>query len=242
MDARDLAWLRSEAGTRALHAAASWLDSGVAELGVLDRLRRDCTAEEARAALALIEGRRSAAPKFADAARLFFDRASAEQGTAEVVARHTAARFAGARRIVDLGCGAGGDALALAAHAPVLAVDSDPGRLAMVAANAAVRALPIDVARGDIGTFALPADGDAVWLDPARRDTAGRLRDPEAWSPPLSVTVRVAASVPRAGIKVAPGIDLAWAPRSTEVEFISHAGTLVEAVLWFGATVTAPRR
>ncbi|MDA0302379.1 MAG: hypothetical protein O2822_07620, partial [Chloroflexi bacterium] len=67
-------------------------------------------------------------------------------------------------------------------------------------------------------------------------------RDPEAWSPPLSVAVRIASALPRAGIKVAPGIDLAVVPDGVEVEFISHEGTLVEAVLWFGAAVTAPRR
>jgi len=163
-----------------------------------------------------------------------------------VVARHTAARFQGARRIADLGCGAGGDALALAERAPVLAVDRAPARLALVAANAAARALPIDTIEASVEEYVLPPDIDAAWLDPARRDDGGRVRDPEAWSPPLSVAVRIASSLPRAGIKVAPGIDLAplaaILPAGCEVEFISHLGTLVEAVLWFGAAVTAPRR
>ena len=35
-----------------------------------------------------------------------------------------------------------------------------------------------------------------------RRDDGGRVRDPEQWSPPLSTAVRLASSVPRAGIKV----------------------------------------
>ncbi|MEI7926050.1 MAG: hypothetical protein WCI61_07705 [Chloroflexota bacterium] len=71
---------------------------------------------------------------------------------------------------------------------------------------------------------------------------SGRVRDPEQWSPPLSVAVGIASALSRAGIKVAPGIDLAAIPAGCEVEFISHDGTLVEAVLWFGAAVTAPRR
>lgn len=243
MDAHDLDWLRSEAGERALVlAAARRLAEGATELAVLDRLRRDLTPEQARAVLALLDGRRAASAKFEDAARLFFDRESAEQATAEVVARHTAARFAGARRIADLGCGAGGDALALAAHAPVVAVDRDPARLALVAANAEVRALPIEIAEASVESFALLPDLDAIWLDPARRDDRGRVRDPEQWSPPLSVAIRIASSVARAGIKVSPGIDLSVVPTGVEVEFISHEGTLVEAVLWFGAAVTAPRR
>ena len=242
MDASDLDWLRSDAGERALALAGARFAKGARELSILDGLRRDHTPEQARAVLALLEGRRSARAKFEDAARLFFDRESAEQASAEVVARHTAARFAGSTRIADLGCGAGGDALALAVHAPVLAVDRDPARLALVAANAEVRALPIEVAEARVEDFALPSDVDAVWLDPARRDDGGRVRDPEQWSPPLSVAVRIASSVPRAGIKVAPGIELSALPAGVEVEFISHEGTLVEAVLWFGAAVSAPRR
>ena len=254
MDAHDVAWLRSDAGERALALAAGWLAAGVAELTVLERLRRDLDAPldapldaaQARAVLALIEGRRSAAAKFADAGRLFFDRESAEQASAEVVGRHTAARFAGARRIADLGCGAGGDALALAMHAPVVAVDCDPARLALAAANAEVRRARITAVEASIEAFVLPEDVDAVWLDPARRDAGGRVRDPEQWAPPLSVAIRIASRVPRAGIKVAPGIDLAAAPPglpgSVEVEFISHEGTLVEAVLWLGLAAHGPRR
>ena len=242
MDARDLDWLRGDEGARALFCASDWLAAGTTELAVLDRLRREVSVEQARAVIALLEGRRSAAAKFADAAHLFFDRESAEQATAEVVARHTAARFAGARRIADLGCGAGGDALALAEHAPVIAVDLDATRLALVAVNAEVRGRAIAIVEADVEAFSLPDDVDAVWLDPARRDDGGRVRDPEQWSPPLSVAVRIASSVPRAGIKVAPGIDLAAVPPGVEVEFISHEGTLVEAVLWLGAAVSAPRR
>ena len=246
MDARDLDWLRSDAGERALALATARIAEGATELAILDRLRRDYTPEQARDVLALLEGRRSARVKFEDAARLFFDRESAEQASAEVVARHTAARFAGSTRIADLGCGAGGDALALAAHAPVLAVDRDPVRLALVAANAEVRALSIEVVEASVEHFALPADIDATWLDPARRNEGGRVRNPEQWSPPLSVAVGIASSVQRAGIKVAPGIELSAVPTGlpggVEVEFISHEGTLVEAVLWFGAAVSAPRR
>ena len=251
MDARDVVWLRSAAGERALAVASGWLASSVPLLTILDRLRRapaiegapdGLSPEAARAVIALFEGRAAAAAKFADAERLFFDRESAEQASTEVVARHTAARFAGARRIADLGCGAGGDALALAEHAPVIAVDRDPARLALVVANAAVRGARIEVAEASIEAFVLPPDVDAVWLDPARRDAGGRVRDPEQWSPPLSLAIRIASSVPRAGIKAAPGIDLAAVPPDVEVEFISHEGTLVEAVLWFGAAVSAARR
>ena len=82
MDARDLDWLRSDAGERALALATARIAEGATELAILDRLRRDYTPEQARDVLALLEGRRSARVKFEDAARLFFDRESAEQASA----------------------------------------------------------------------------------------------------------------------------------------------------------------
>ncbi|MCK9485609.1 MAG: class I SAM-dependent methyltransferase [Dehalococcoidia bacterium] len=242
--ADDVAFLLTPEGARVATEAARGLAEDTAPLALLERLRREVGTEGARAALWLAEGRRSAAPKFPDAHRLYFDRESAEQATSEVVARHTARRFEGARRVADLGCGAGADTLALAGAAPVLAVDRDAGRVALTAANAAARGLQgrVEAVEGDVGALALPAEVDAVWLDPARRDASGRVLDPERWSPSLSETLRIASGVTRAGIKVAPGIDLAAAPAGAEVEFISLDGRLVEAVLWLGEAVTAPRR
>lgn len=243
MEAADLAWLLTPEGVRATHEARTAFDSGVPAHTIADRMRAAYGVASARAALSLVAGRLTAGPKFADAARLFFDREAAEQATSEPVARWTARRFAGSRRVADLGCGVGGDAIALGEVAHVLAVDRDPGRLAMLRANAAVRGLEarIEAVEGD-ALAPLPADVDAVWLDPARRDGSGRTLDPERWSPSLSEALRAASHVPRAGIKVAPGIDLALLPEGCEVEFISHRGTLVEAVIWGGDAVSAPRR
>ncbi|MGE3962285.1 MAG: methyltransferase domain-containing protein [Dehalococcoidia bacterium] len=241
LDADAIRWLRTPEGGDAARDASEALASGMALLKVIDRLRRALRTDEARWAVSLAEGRAAAASKFPDAGRLFLDREAAEQATSDLVARHTAHRFAGAKRIVDLGCGGGADALAFAEHAPVLAVDLDAGRAAMTAANAEVRGLPVEVVVADVREVDL-AGIDAAWLDPARRDSSGRVPDPERWSPPLSEAIRLARRVPRAGIKVAPGIDLALVPADAEVEFVSLDGRLVEAVIWLGAAVTAPRR
>ncbi|GMU39497.1 MAG: methyltransferase [Chloroflexota bacterium] len=244
MDTETVAWLRTGDGRDAYAEASQALAAGRSELAVLDALRRRLTPEQARAVLALVEGRRAAAGKFADVGRLYFDRESAEQATSETVARHTVARFAEAARIADLGAGAGGDALALAEVAPVIAVDRDPVRLALLAANADARGLlgRIEAVEASVEAFAAPSDVDAAWLDPARRDARGRTLDPERWSPPLSEALRIASAFARGGIKVAPGIDHAAVPPGAEVEFISLDGTLVEAVVWLGAAVTASRR
>jgi len=239
-----IGWLQSSDGVAATESARTALARGDSTLTVVERLRRTHSPLHAQATLTLIEGRRSASAKFHDAEHLYFDRESAEQATSEHVAAHTASRFDGVTRIADLGCGGGADTLALAAHAPVLAIDRAPERLALVRANAAVRGLAgrVETLAADIMDVTLPADIDALWLDPARRDEFGRNLDPERWSPPLSHALALATRYPRAGIKVAPGIDHAHIPSGAEVEFISLEGRLVEAVIWLGAAVTSPRR
>ena len=57
---------------------------------------------------------------------MWFERTGLEQATAEPVARHKARRFAGrTATVIDLCCGIGGDTLALADWAEVVAVDLD---------------------------------------------------------------------------------------------------------------------
>lgn len=248
MDAADIAWLRTADGA-AVAAEATALLAGTSELAALRRLARAHGAAYARAAVALARGRAAAAGKFADAARLFCDHAAAEQASAEAVARHLAARFAGSRYVADIGCGMGGDALAIAAAAPgarVLAVDVDPARLAMLAANAAVRgvAARVEPLAADVANpaWALPGDVDAAWCDPGRRDSGGRQLRPERWSPPLARALALTAprdSLRGAGVKLAPGIDTALLPAEDEAEFVSLGRTLRAAVLWRGSLARA---
>jgi len=253
VDTTAVTWLRSEAGTTATHTAAGLLAAGLTELAVRQRLDPTITAEQARAVLGLLAGRRALRDKFTAADQLFADREAAEQAAHEVVAAHTAVRFAGCSLVADLGCGMGADTLALArclgaSGGAVLAVDRDPGRLAMVRANAAVLRLSerVRLQQADIDGWELPADIDGVWLDPARRDGSGRRTHPEAWAPPLSRALALAANVPRAGVKVAPGIELRLldgaGPAPWEIEFVSLNRSLRAAVLWLGAAVTTPRR
>ncbi|HJM75017.1 MAG TPA: class I SAM-dependent methyltransferase [Dehalococcoidia bacterium] len=248
MDVTDIAWLRSTEGREATVRAHDLL-SEMGELPAQQRLGESFGRPHARALVALVEGREVAASKFADAPALFCDRESAEQASGDVVARHTAARFASFARVADLGCSFGGDAFALAEHAEVVAIDRDPARLAMLDANAEQRGLSarITTVEADVEQWEQPAAGaadapvEAVWLDPSRRDTRGRRFDPEQWSPPLSVALRIAAQYGAVGIKLAPGIDLDALPDG-EVEFVSLDGRLMEAVLWLGSLAGVARR
>lgn len=243
MDADAIAWLRTAEGVTAAAAATDLLRSHGA-LYARRHLERQYGGAHARDAIALAEGRSVAAEKYADAAHLYCDRTAAEQASHEAVARLTALRFAGAARVADLGCGMGGDTLAIAEHAPVLAVDRDTSRLAMTEANVAARGLAarVTTACADLTTWIAPPGIDAIWIDPARRDGSMRRLDPEHWSPPLAAALALASGVARAGVKVAPGIALDALPVSTEIEFISRAHALAAAVCWLGSTVTASRR
>lgn len=219
-------------------------DSG-RELTVATRLRRTYPAELVSAALEQTRLRQRATAKFTaeDAVRMYFTQAGLEQSTRSSVAGYRAARFAerpGVRRVADLCCGVGGDAVAMArAGLSVLAVDRDPLTCAVVRANVAALGLAdrVQVCCGDVRDAGLDAqlEGcDAVFADPARRGGAGRVFDPEAYSPPLSWAARAARRVPHAALKVAPGVPHTAVPEDAEAEWISVGGEVKEAVLWFG--------
>jgi hypothetical protein len=179
---------------------------------------------------------------------MFFTHESLEQASAEVVAQHRAHRYDGYPAVADLCCGIGGDALALAAHADVLAVDRNMLRLRMAMANA--QAYGVDGC-----LHAICADVNAcyvdpslpIWADPARRAGGHRVFRPEAYRPPLSSLLPLALRAPGAGIKLAPGVsydelDALLCSTSYEIEILSVHGECREAVLWLGDLRTTSRR
>lgn len=182
--------------------------------------------------------RARAAARFGDfAQQMLFTPDGLEQATRLAVAAHHAARYAraGVRRVADLGCGIGGDALALAGLGlDVLAVEHDEP----TAALATVNLMPFDRAEvrcGDALGVDLEAEGvDAVFADPARRANGRRLSDPEQWSPALSQVLSLRERIEAVGVKVAPGIDHAVLPSDCHAQWVSVAGDVVEAALWCG--------
>ncbi len=221
------------------------------ELAAVTRLRRTHPPALVTAAVAQARLRQRAAAKFgADAARMYFTPGGVEQATRAPVAAWRAGRFAalGVRHLADLGCGIGGDAIALArAGISVLAVDRDPLTCAVAEANAEALGLGdrIEVRHADvtdIGTAARLAGFDALFADPARRGGRGRIFDPEAYLPPLSWAVAAARHVPYAALKTAPGIPHEAVPDGAVAEWVSHRGEVKEAVLWFGTGAGAPPR
>ncbi|GAA1255931.1 class I SAM-dependent methyltransferase [Pseudonocardia aurantiaca] len=188
------------------------------------------------------ELRMRAAAKFAQAQDMFFTRPGLEQASAEVVARHRAARYVGAESVADLCCGIGGDLLALAGGSRVLAVDRDPVHLWMAEQNARAYGLGDAVSTLDADVRAAAIESvDAVFIDPARRSPRGRMRTGES-EPPLEWCVDLAERVAAVGVKAAPGIPHDDVPSGWELEFVSVDRDLKEAAAWSPALATARAR
>jgi SAM-dependent methyltransferase len=192
------------------------------------------------AALTQSRLRARAAAKFGDfASGMLFTQPGLEQATRLSVAAHHARRYAdaGATLVADLGCGLGGDAMALSAlGVPVLAVEADEATAALATVN--LRFFPTATVRhGDAMALDLAAEGvDGVFADPARRTRGGkRVFDPAAYAPPLDDVLALRAQVPELGMKVAPGIPYSFLPADAHAQWVSVDGDVVEAGLWFGA-------
>ncbi len=244
--------LQTDAGRRLLDALAGEALDDDRLLPTLERWRKDYPAELVSAAVELTRLRRRAAAKFPAPQAMFFTREGLEMTSAAPVARHTARRFAGMPRVLDLCCGLGGDCLALAETARrVIAVERDPLALEMARANARVLALHdrIDFLRADVTQFVaahpLTGQADAIFIDPSRRETGRRTSLlPEEYSPPLSWCLELIRLAPRVAVKVSPALDydLVFARVPAEVEIVSLAGECKEAVLWLGEFRTCAAR
>ncbi|NHC44002.1 methyltransferase domain-containing protein [Motilibacter sp. K478] len=233
---------------RALLAELTTYDD-TAALAVGERLRRQGLAP-ALVAAAMTQARlraRAVAKLGPDAERMLFTADGLEQATRREVADRRAARLvaAGARRVADLGCGIGADALAFArAGLEVRAVERDPATAAVARANVRSAGLAhlVEVVEADVTQVGL-AGCDAAYLDPARRGEGRRRYDPQQWSPPWEFVLGVAGQIPRTAAKVAPGIDHALVPPGAEAEWVSVDGDVVEAGVWFGPLAGSwPRR
>lgn len=221
-------------------------------LTVVERYRKQYPVELVRAAVEVAQLRRRGLEKFPSADRMYFTRDSLAMASSETVARHTARRFAGLAHVLDLCCGIGGDALALAENARrVLAVDRDPLALAMARANARAVHLEdrIEFIEADVTEFVqnLPlilGRPDAIFADPSRREAAHAARRPQAYAPTLAWCLELIRVALRVGIKTSPAMDYedALDALPAEVEIISLHGECKETMLWLGEFRTCARR
>jgi SAM-dependent methyltransferase len=230
------------AGGQALLGEVGAADvSEQALLSTASRLRAHHPPDLVGAALTQVRLRVRARAKFgAEADRMYFTPAGLEQATRASVAGHRARRFAArlgeGASVLDLGCGIGGDLLARGrAGCRGLGVELDPLTAAVAAANLHAAGLTgrASVLVGD-ALAQDPAGHAAVFADPGRRTSRGRVFDPEAYQPPLTGVLDLAGAAPAACVKVAPGIPHDVVPPGAEAEWISDGGEVKEAALWLG--------
>ncbi len=245
LNLRTLNFLTGSHGQSTLERLAGEDLSDANTLPLLDSLRRELPPEQACAALTLARLRVRAASKFSRSHAMFFTPDALEQATAEPVSRWRARRFGDYHLLADLGCGIGGDTLALAAlpGATVIGIDRDLLRLRMAGANSAAYGQAARFVQGDL-CDPLPLAGvEAAFFDPGRRAGSRRLFSVRDYIPPLDVIA--GWSFAALAVKLSPGIDLAelgaYTAQGAGIEFVSMGGALKEAVLWCGEAGFAGR-
>jgi SAM-dependent methyltransferase len=241
-----LRYLLTPSGQECLVGVAETPITPQNHLQIVMHLRRRLDSQLAQAVVETALLRQKAAIKFSRADAMYFTRSALEQASSETVSTYRAKRFAdaGLHTVADLGCGIGGDALALTAVSNVIGVDLNALRLHMARENLRAygqngRFQPL---QADIQTLPpLPVDG--LFFDPARRDEHGRrIYSVAAYRPPLSVIDTWRESAKGTAVKVSPGINYDEIPPDAEVEFISLNGEVKEGVLWFGALCSPAAR
>jgi len=239
-------FLLTPAGQAQLAALAEIEIDAANHLQVASRLSGEVGPDQAHALLETALLRRRASVKFSRADEMYFTREALQQASAEQISFYRAKRFArsGLDHIADLGCGIGGDSLALAASAQVIGVEWDPLRLVMAQEN--VRAyghgLRFRPLQADLMELS-PLPIDALFADPGRRDEHGRrIYSVHQYRPPLSFLEDWRQQVPHQAVKISPAVSYDELPPGAEVEFISVKGEVREALLWFGDLKTAATR
>ncbi len=225
--------LQTDAGAELLAELTGADLSDANTLALLTRLRKRNPAEIAAAALETARLRIKGREKFgARADRMFFTREALEQASDWRVSRHRfgSGEFDATLWFADMGCGIGGDSLALAEFSgSVIGVDLDPIRLAMARANVPA-AHALFIAADARVTPPFSPRINCYFFDPARRVDGRRIHSVHNYIPPLDVIDNWRRSVI---VKLSPGIDLAELEPygNTHIEFVSLNGELKEAVM-----------
>ena len=232
VDVETFEQLLTPAGTMLLDEIARC--AGVeSDLGLGTRLRRTWAPDLVAAAVTQNHLRGKAVAKFGPSASdMFFTHDALEQATRSRVADHRARRLvaAGATAVVDLGCGIGGDLIALGrAGLTVRGVERDAVRAAIARANLAAVGLDGVVEVGD-AEHAQVSAREVAFVDPARRDARGRTFSTADLQPSWDWLRQQLRG--QAVAKVMPGLAHGDVPAGVEAEWVSDGGDLVEACLW----------
>ncbi|MBJ7288031.1 class I SAM-dependent methyltransferase [Williamsia sp.] len=167
-----------------------------------------------------------------DAGRMYFTHEALRRTTAAPVADHRAYRMRalGVRRVVDVGCGLGGDLLGFArVGVDVRGIDTDPVLVEIARANLEALGLPGSVEVGDARDV-VAAEDEVVFCDPERGAARGGVAGRNALSPPWDLVSSMLAG--RAVASVFPGVAHGDLPDGVEAEWIGTGGDVVGTTLW----------
>ena len=221
-----------------LATPAIWEELASGETGpaIQTALRKKYPAEVVRAALTLTDLRKHARPRFTRADQMWFDRTRLEQATQEIVARHKSERFKACNdeKVLDLCCGLGADAISIAHHTPVVAVDLSPLATWFTQQNAAAYGVSANIETLNSDVESVDTTGRFVHLDPDRRTQGQRQVRLEFGSPALPYLQALTKTARGGAIKVSPASNFGGKFTDCEVELISLNGECKEATIWFG--------
>jgi len=232
-------WLTSELGQAVIKSAETFTDSLQANTKLRKEFPETSPAQITQAITQSVLRNKLSVRWSVDTSKLLLTEDGINQATRPQVAKWRAAwiieNFGQATRILDLTCGLGFDALAMAeAGLSVHAVERDP----MVAdlARYNLRETNVTVETAD-ATLTSIAGFDLIFVDPMRRDpesarkidgSTQRIFSPEKWSPSWDFINSIAQEM-RVLCKVAPGIEdkylVDW-----DTIWVSDQGDLVEAM------------
>jgi hypothetical protein len=188
-------------------------------------------------ALSQAKLRKRAEAKFGEfAQRMFFTEDALEQASRLQVAALHANRFkqANITQVADLGCGIGAESLAFASlDLKVSAYEIDEVTSAIAAYNLAIFE-NVEVKNEDVTKLDLTQQ-EALFFDPARRNSKARLFNPQDFAPNFNWVIEQAKQKP-SGIKLGPGHPHNQMPEEAEAQWVSVEGDLVELSLWFNET------
>ena len=249
MDLADVAVLTGPAGAELIAEAGRGIDAD-GEIRTLERLGASHGRAPAAAAVSQVMLRRRAAGKFgADADLLLFTREGLEQATRSRVARWRATELRACLRaaglpptVTDLGCGLGADLIAFArAGLSATGLELDPATAALARANTTALGLAVAVDCGDATADGALGSTVTAFVDPARRNAAGRVWSTQGWAPPWpfvrllleGTVVNEASRTPAAAVvKAGPAIPHGLVPPGVAADWVSEGGDVVEACLW----------
>jgi hypothetical protein len=163
-----------------------------------------------------------------------------QQSTDFRIARYKANRFPVGVCVMDVCCGVGGDALALANRGPLLAIDRDPviARIAahnLLNSGAGNAVVTCDSAESILASMKTTQTRPWLHVDPDRRPASYRVSDPDYCEPSAPLIAELMDTCEGGAIKLSPAATVpnSW-KRVLHREWISHHGTCRQQVAWFG--------